>query len=436
MSWQQEYRNKLRTPEEAIAQFVHSGDGIYGGGASIACTTLGALFRAIDAGKLENITLHVHSFCNPGFTLGQYSFSQEQLQVPTFFMNGPDRALLAENKCSFMPLQYGMYERYMAKMAPRVSIVLMSPPDKDGYCSIGPFGYTPAGLDASEIIIAQVTKHMPYVNGTCHRIPISAISAIVEADDELAVVNNPIASPVEEKIAAHILNYIPDGACIQLGIGGIANAVGFGLKEKRHLGIHTEVLTDSIVELIECGAVDNSRKSFHPGKTVIGFVIGNARQYRFIDRNPDLLFERFGEVVNIKNIASNRNMISINGAVSIDLTGQVCAESIGSRQYSGTGGQLDFVRGAALSEGGASFIAVPSTVKTKDGIRSRIVLDLAQGSIVTTPRTDVQYIATEYGVAAMQFHDIPHRVKQLISIAHPDFREELTFLAVKRGLLY
>jgi acyl-CoA hydrolase len=329
-----------------------------------------------------------------------------------------------------------MYERYMAHMAPRVSIVLMSRPDEEGYCNIGPNGYTPAGLDASEVIIAQVTKHMPRVNGTCHRYHVSQLAAIVEADDEMAIVNNPAATPVEEQIAGHILNYIPDGACIQLGFGGIANAVGFGLKDKRHLGVHTEVLTESIVDLMECGAIDNSRKTVLPGQTAVGFVIGSQRQYRFIDQNEDLIFDRFSEIVNIKNIAANDNMISINGAVSVDLTGQVCAESIGRRQYSGTGGQLDFVRGASLSKGGASFIAIPSTVKTKEGVKSRIVLDLAPGSIVTTPRTDVQHVVTEYGVATLQFCDVPERVRRLVSIAHPDFRDELLFQAKQAGLVF
>lgn len=436
MKWKDEYKRKLCTPEAAVSQFVRSGDGIFGGGANVACTTLDALFRAIDAGDLDGITLHIHSFCNPGFTLERYDFTQEQLRVPTFFMNAPDRALLKKGQCTFVPLQYGMYERYMTQMKPRVSIVPMSLPDDEGYCNIGPNGYTPAGLEASEIIIAQVSRHVPRVNGACHRYHVSRIDAIVEADDELAVVDNPDATVVEKQIAEHILNYIPDGACIQLGIGGIANAVGFGLKGKRHLGVHTEVLTESIVDLIECGAVDNSRKKFLPGKTAVGFVLGSQRQYQFIDQNEALLFERFSQIVNIQNIASNDNMISINGAVSIDLTGQVCAESIGRRQYSGTGGQLDFVRGAALSKGGASFIAIPSTVKTKDGIISRIVLDLAPGSIVTTPRTDVQHVVTEYGVATLQFCDVSERVRQMISIAHPDFRDELMFQAKQAGIGY
>lgn len=436
MDWKTEYQSKLRTPEQAIAEFVRPGDGVFGGGASVACTTLNALFAAIERGELDGITLHIHSFCNPGLKLDDYNFTREQLILPTFFMNGPDRALLQKGKCSFMPLQYGMYERYMAKMAPRVSIVLMSPPDENGYCNIGPNGYTPAGLDASDCIIAQISSHVPRVNGTCHEYHVSQIACFVEADDELAVITNPSASPVEEKIAEHILNYIPDGACIQLGIGGIANAVGFGLKSKRHLGVHTEVLTESIVDLIEAGVIDNSRKSYKPGQSVIGFVFGTERQYKFIDSNRDLLFDRFGELVNIANIAANDNMISINAAVSVDLTGQVCAESIGRRQYSGTGGQLDFVRGASLSKGGASFIAIPSTVKTKEGIKSRIVLDLDQGSIVTTPRTDVQHIVTEYGVATLQFCDVPERVRRLISIAHPDYRDELTFSAKKAGLIF
>ena len=191
-----------------------------------------------------------------------------------------------------------------------------------------------------------------------------------------------------------------------------------------------------MVDLMECGAVDNSRKTTYPGKSVVGFMHGTKRQYDFVDGNMDMLFCRFSELVNIPNIAANDNMISINGAVSVDLTGQVSAESIGPRQYSGTGGQLDFVRGAALSKGGASFIAIPSTARTRSGVVSRIVPQLAPGSIVTTPRTDVQYVATEYGVARLQFCDVPERVRRLISISHPDYRDELTYAARQSGLLY
>lgn len=434
MDWSQEYKQKLRKPKEAMEEQISSGDSIYAGGATVAKTTLEALFQIIDEGKVKGIILNAHSPVN-GLDLSKYSFTREQLTMDTFFMNPPDRAMVQAGKAFYMPLQYGMYKRYIDHVKPNVSIILMSPPDENGYMNIGPFGFHPAALASSKKIIAQVSKYVPRVNGTAHRYHVSEVAAIVEADDPMGIVNNPEATEIEKKISEHILEYIPDGACIQLGIGGIANAVGFGLKDKKHLGIHSEVLTESIVDLMEAGVVDNSCKAFKPGQTTLGFVLGTERQYQFIDQNKDLLFCGFEDIVNIKNIASNKNMISINAAISVDLTGQVCAESIGHREYSGTGGQLDFVRGASLSEGGCSFIAMPSTSETKNGRVSRIVLELLPGSIVTTPRTDVQYIVTEYGCVNLMFSNVADRVKKLISIAHPDFRKELTFGAKQAGLI-
>ena len=434
MNWENEYKSKIRTPKEAVSEFVHSGDSIYAGGTAVAITTLDALFQTISEEKLSGITLNVHCPMN-GITLEKYNLSREQLVYDTFFLNIPDRPLYYEHKANYMPLQYGMYERYWEHVKPNVAIIMMSPPDKEGYCNIGPYGFHPAPLSRVKNIIAQICDQIPRINGTAHRYHVSEISAFVEAQDGIKYFNNPEATEIEKKMSEHILEYIPDGACIQLGIGGIANAVGFGLKEKRHLGIHSEVLTESIVDLMECGAVDNSQKGFHPGVSTLGFVDGSERQYKFIEGNKDILFCGFEDIVNIKNIAANDNMISINSAVSVDLTGQVCAESFGHKQYSGTGGQLDFVRGASMSKGGCSFIAIPSTAKTKNGIVSKIVPELMTGSIVTTPRTDVQYVATEYGCVNLMFSNIETRVKKLISIAHPDFREELLFAAKKQGFL-
>jgi len=436
MSWKKEYELKKRTAEKAILENVHSGDTIYGGGASVAVTSLNALFRLIDVGKLVGIRLHMNGPCNPGLELDQYHFTREQFIFPAMFLNPPDRYLMGKGLCSFFPLQFGMYNRYAESIDPDVGIIIMSPPDEEGYCNVGPYGFVPVPFSLCKKRIAQISKHIPRVNGTSHRFHISEFDAIVEADDEMTVMPSSYeASDVEEKIAGHILEQIPDGACIQLGIGGIANAVGYGLRSKKHLGVHSEVLTDSIVDLMEEGIIDNSRKSFFPGVSTIGFVIGTEKQNKYIEENPKLLFARFDEVVNIQNISANDNMISINAAISVDLTGQVCAESIGHRQYSGTGGQLDFVRGAALSKGGCSFIALPSTVETKEGRKSRIVFDFAPGSVITTPRTDVQYVVTEYGCEKLMFCDVQERVEKMIRIAHPDYRDELRFQAKQAGML-
>lgn len=435
MNWETEYKQKLRSPEQAIREVVRSGDSIYGSGASVAVTTLNALFKVVDSGDISGLKLNIHSFVNPGLELNNYHFTREQLDIPTFFMNGPDRKAVADGNAVYMPLQYGMYDRYTENQKPDVCIVMVSPPDEEGYCNIGPYGFTPTPMKLASRIIGQVNRNVPRVNGTAHRYPVSRFAALVEADDALGIIDNPPASEAETRIAEHIMEHVRDGCCIQLGFGGIANAIGFNLKNFRHLGLHTEVLTESMIDLIESGVIDNSCKPFHRGKSTVGFVLGSQRQYDFINDNKDFMFVPFNEVVNVSTIASIDNMISINAAVSVDLTGQVCAESIGRRQYSGTGGQLDFVRGASMSKGGASFIAMPSVAKTSNGPVSRIVLDLAPGSVVTTPRTDVQYIVTEYGCAELRFNSIPDRVKKLISIAHPDFRDQLMFEAKQAGLL-
>lgn len=436
MLYQEQYQEKTCSPQQAISEYVCSGDIIYGGGASVAVTALNELFAQIHDGSLTNIELAMNGPCNRGLELDKYNFSRAQFRFPAMFLNPPDRYLMSKNLCSFFPLQFGMYNRYIDAIDPDVSVIITSPPDEDGNLCVGPYGFVPYPLSKSKRIIAQVSKHIPHINGTSHKLPIEKCDAIIEADDQMAVLDvDREATEQEKKIASHILEHIPDGACIQLGIGGIANAVGYGLRNKRHLGIHSEVLTESIITLMEKGAVDNSMKTFYPGVTVIGFVLGTEKQNKVIADNKDFLFARFDEVVNIHNIAANDNMISINAAIAVDLTGQVCAESIGHRQYSGTGGQLDFVRGASMSKGGCSFIALPSTVNTKDGEKSRIVFDMEPGSIITTPRTDVQYVVTEYGCVNLMFCDVDERVRRMISIAHPDYRDELRYQAKKAGMI-
>ena len=228
-----------------------------------------------------------------------------------------------------------------------------------------------------------------------------------------------------------IAEQIPDGACIQLGIGAIPDAVGTALKAKHDLGIHTELFTDSMVQLIECGAVNNSKKQLHPGKTVAGIAFGSERIYKHIDNNPDIMIMPIDYVNNPDVICQNDNFISINAAIEVDFWGQVCSESIGTKHMSGSGGQIDYVRGACQSKGGKSFIAFTSTTK---GI-SKIKSTLGEGAVVTTSKNDVDYIVTEYGLAHMRGEPLSSRTKQLIAIAHPDFRDELTFEAKKRGIL-
>ena len=437
MSWQSEYKEKLRSAEDAILENIHSGDRVFIGGVTVGTKSINALFSLVDDGHLSGLSLYCVCTCNPGLDLDRYHFTPDQLTIDTYFMTGSERVYMGDRKMFYSPMQFSLYDRCIDAIRPNICMIVMSPPDDEGYCNIGPHCFCCTPIEHAERIIAQISTTIPEVNGTCHRIHVSPIDAFIEGEEELAMAGSVSeTTPAEEKIADHILNYIQDGDCIQLGYGGIANAIGFKLKSLKHLGIHTEVLTESIMELIESGSVDNSRKNYFPGQSSVGFVFGSKKQYEYIHRNKDFIFGTFSEIVDPYKIAQIDHMISINGAVSVDLTGQVCAESIKGRQYSGTGGQVDFVRGASMSRGGYSFIAFPSTANTRKGRVSRIVFSLDPGSIVTTPRTDVQWVATEYGCVNLQFKSIPDRVHALVSIAHPDYRDELLFKAKEAGLVY
>ena len=277
---------------------------------------------------------------------------------------------------------------------------------------------------------------MPYVYGEGAVIPADKVTWMVEAEEPICELGRAEPSEAEIKIAGNIVDRVPDGACLQLGIGGVASAIGGFLKEKRDLGIHTEMFVNELYDLIACGAVNNSRKTLMPGKTVLGFSLGSREMYDFMDHNHDIEARPFAWVNDPRVIAQNDNMVSINGAMQVDLMGQVCAESIGPRQFSGTGGQADFVRGANWSKGGMSFLCLPSTLTTKSGeVKSKISCALPLGSVVTTPRADVQYIVTEYGVADLRNEPLDVRAKRLIAIAHPDFRDQLTFEAKKAGFI-
>jgi acetyl-CoA hydrolase len=254
-------------------------------------------------------------------------------------------------------------------------------------------------------------------------IHVSKIDFVVEVDYPLPEIQMAGSSSEQEAIAEHLAALIPDGATLQMGIGGIPNAVLKNLVNHQHLGVHTELFSDGVVDLVERGVITNERKTFHPGKIVAGFVLGTQRLYKFVDDNPIIELHPTEYVNDPFNIAQNDRMVSINSAIQVDLTGQVCAYSIGTRFYSGVGGQIDFVRGAARSRGGMPIIALPSTAR--GGTISRIVPILDPGAGVVTTRNDVHFVATEFGVVDLYGRSIRERIKLLIDIAHPKFREEL-----------
>jgi acetyl-CoA hydrolase len=314
-----------------------------------------------------------------------------------------------------------------------VALIHVSPPDEHGFCSYGvEVGLTKTGAETAGIIIAQVNKNMPRTLGDSF-IHVGKINYMVEVDEEIKELPQtndatPDMLNTYSKIGENIAGLIDDGSTLQLGIGAIPDAVLSYLYNKKALGIHTELFSDGVIGLVEAGIITNEMKTIHPGKIIAGFVLGTKKLYDFIHNNPSIEFHRQEYVNDPFIISKNYKMVAINSAIEVDLTGQVCSDSIGTKLFSGFGGQLDFIRGAARSEGGKPIIALPST--TKDNTISKIVPFLQQGAGVVTSRGDVHYVVTEYGVAQLFGKCVRERVKELVKIAHPDFREPLMKYAV------
>lgn len=347
------------------------------------------------------------------------------------FTAGVVRKAIQEGRADFHPVFLSEIGWLMesGKLPIDVCILHLSPPDEHGYCSYGVSNeITKTAAENAKVIIAQINPKMPRVLGD-NFIHISKLKYIVEVEEDLLdvpMVDESITDEeknIHKKIAEHISSLISDGATLQMGIGAIPDAVLSFLKEKKSLGIHTEMFSDGLVELIEQGVVNGEKKTFLPNKVIASFVIGTKKVHDFIDNNPVIEFRSSKFVNDPVNIARNDNMISINSAIQVDLSGQVCSDSFGTKIFSGFGGQLDFVRGALRSRGGRSILAFSSTAKN-DTI-SKIVPTLTQGSGVVTTRGDVQTIITEYGIADLYGKTLRERVKLLINIAHPKFREEL-----------
>jgi 4-hydroxybutyrate CoA-transferase len=315
-----------------------------------------------------------------------------------------------------------------------VALVHLSPPDAHGFCSYGVgVECTKAAAEQAQTVIALVNRQMPRSLGDSF-IHVSRLTHVVEVDRPiLELPRHGTLGEVAQAIGAHVSELIPNGATLQLGIGEIPDAVLMCLKNKRDLGIHTEMFSDGVVELFEEGVINGAAKTRHRGKIVASFVLGTRRCFDFIDNNPFVEFHPTGYVNDPFVIAQHRRMVALNSALAVDLTGQVCADSLGRDMYSGFGGQLDFVRGAARSKGGRPIIALPSTAKA--GAVSRIVDVLEPGSGVVTTRADVHYVVTEHGVASLFGKSLRERARGLIAIAHPDFRSELTAAARRRRLI-
>lgn len=310
---------------------------------------------------------------------------------------------------------------------------LASPMDENGNFSISlGTDYTMAAIERARVVILEVNPHVPFALGNCH-VHVSQVAAIVESDRPLREVGLPAIGPVQEAIGEYVAELIEDGSTLQIGYGSIPDAVVLQLRNKRDLGVHTEMIGDGLLSLIECGAVTNRAKTYMPGKSIATFALGSARLYRYMNRNPSLEMHPVDYTNDPWLAARNGKLMSINATMQIDLFGQCGSESLGPVLYSGTGGQSDFVRAANRSEGGKSFIVLPSTAK--EGRISRIVSVLEPGTLVSTSKNDVNYVVTEYGVAQLRGKTMRERARALIDIAHPDFRDLLREQAAALRLL-
>ncbi len=416
------YRERLTTAAAAV-QLIKSGQRVFVmGNAGMPKVLLAALVDY--APNLRDVELVHVLTVNESATIAPEMSGH--LRVNAQFIGANVRAAVNAGCADFTPVFLSEVPRlYRTTLKPDVALIHISPPDEHGFCSFGvDVGVSKPAAWAATAVIAQVNPQMPRTLGDSF-IHISRLAAIVEVDEPLDEVPMSTANPIEEIVGQHVAGLIDHGATLQMGIGGIPNGVLRALRTagKRDLGVHTELFSDGVIDLVELGIITNERKTLHQGKIVAGFVLGTQRLYRFIHDNAQVELHPTDYVNDPYIIAKNAKMTAINSAIEVDLTGQVCADSIGHQLYSGAGGQVDFIRGAARSIDGKPIIALGSTAK-HDTI-SRIVPMLKPGAGVVTSRNDVHYVVTEYGVAALYGKTIRQRAQALIEVAHPAFREEL-----------
>ncbi|MER2537723.1 MAG: acetyl-CoA hydrolase/transferase C-terminal domain-containing protein [Azonexus sp.] len=359
----------------------------------------------------------------------------ENIRHTAYFFSGVTRAGGAEGWVDFIPAYFSEMPALIKRDQIPANVVfsLASPMDEYGYfsLSLGP-DYTMAAIEKSHAVVLEVNPNVPFANGNCH-IHISQVAALVESDEPILEVGLPKIGPVQEAIGKYVADMIPDGATLQIGYGGIPDAVVMQLTHKHDLGIHTEMIGDGIMSLVEAGVVTNRKKNYHPGKMFATFALGSKKLYQFMHRNPALEMHPVDFTNDPYLAGQNDNLHAINATMQIDFMGQCGSESLGSRPYSGTGGQSDFVRAANRSNGGKAFIVLPATAK--DDTISRIVPTLSAGTHVSTSKNDINYVVTEFGVAQLRGKTAKQRCEALINIAHPNFRGELREAAKKMKLL-
>ena len=359
----------------------------------------------------------------------------QHVRHEAYFFSGASRAGGQEGWIDFIPAYFSELPQLIKRNLIPADVVfsMASPMDEHGYFSLSlAADYTMAAVEKARAVVLEVNPNVPFANGDCH-IHISQVAALVESEDPILEVGLPKIGPVQEAIGKYVADMIPNGATLQIGYGGIPDAVVMQLTDKHDLGIHTEMVGDGIMTLVEAGVINNRKKNYHHGKMLATFALGSKKLYQFMHRNPALEMHPVDFTNDPFLAGQNDNLIAINATMQVDLIGQCGSESLGFAPYSGTGGQADFVRAANRSEGGKAFIVLPSTAKN-DTI-SRIVPTLTPGTHVTTTKNDINYVVTEYGVAQLRGKTAKQRAESLIAVAHPDFRAELREAAKKMRVL-
>lgn len=428
--WRTVYQNKLVSAEQAV-KVVKSGNRVVTGH---ACGEPSSLVEALvsRAPELSAVEI-VHMVA-----MGPAKYAQPGMEASfrhnALFVGASTRKAVEEKRADYTPCFFSEIPRlFREKLLPvDVALIQITPPDEEGFCSYGlSADYTVAAAECATTVIAQVNAKLPRTGGA--KIHLNAVNFLVEKDEPLLELKPPVIGAVEKRIGQHVASLIADGSTLQLGIGAIPDAVLLFLTGKKDIGIHSEMFSDGVVGLAEAGVITNKKKTINPGKFMAAFLMGTRKLYDFIDGNPEVELHPVDYINDPCVIGQHDNMVSINSALQVDLMGQVNAEMIGSRQFSGIGGQVDFVRGVSRAKNGKSIIALPSTAS--GGKVSRIACELDRGAAVSTSRNDVHYIVTEYGIANLRGKGLRERALALIGIAHPDFRETLLAEAKSKGIV-